>query len=125
MIIKLKKAIAKNFKDLAFYFNYLRYRIFLAVFLSIGVGILDGFGLTMFLPLLQMISDPESVGSDSLGSLSIIVEGIEALGISLSLISILAIMIFFFALKGIAVFLNSYYRTIIRQLFIKQIRENI
>ena len=122
---KVKNLLAKNFKNLAFYFGYLRYRIFLAVTLSIGIGIMDGFGLTMFLPLLQMVSGAETADAESLGNLKIIVEGIEALGIDLTLISVLAVMVVFFFLKGIAIFLNSVYRTILRQIFIKKIRNNI
>jgi subfamily B ATP-binding cassette protein MsbA len=122
---KIKKLIAKNFKDLAFYFSFLKYRIFLAVALSVGVGVLDGFGLTMFLPLLQMVSGSEAADSESMGHLSFIVDGIKGLGIDFNLISVLAIMVFFFVLKGIAIFINSVYRTILRQLFIKKLRNNI
>jgi subfamily B ATP-binding cassette protein MsbA len=122
---KIKKLIAKNFKGLTFYFSFLRYRIFLAVILSIGVGVLDGFGLTMFLPLLQMVSGSEAADSESMGHLSFIVDGIKALGIDFNLISVLAIMVFFFVLKGIAKFINSVYRTILRQLFIKKLRYKI
>jgi subfamily B ATP-binding cassette protein MsbA len=122
---KIKKFIAKNFKDLAFYFGHLRYRIFLAVTISIGVGIMDGFGLTMFLPLLQMVSGAKTADAESLGNLKIIIEWIEALGINLTLVSVLAIMVAFFFLKGIAMFLNGAYRTLLRQLFIKKIRNNL
>ena len=121
---KVKKLIAKNFTDLAFYFSYLRYRIFLAVSLSIGVGILDGFGLTMFLPLLQMVNGSEGDGVN-LGHLKFIVDGLNALGFNLNLLSVLTIMVIFFFLKGIAIFVNSVYRTILRQLFIKKIRIQI
>lgn len=122
---KFKKLLAKNFKDLAFYFGYLRYRIVLAVTLSIVIGIMDGLGLTMFLPLLQMVSGSENADPESLGNLEIIVEWLEALGIDLTLISVLLVMVSFFTLKGLVIFLNSVYRATLREFFIKKIRNNI
>lgn len=122
---KIKKLIAKNFKDLAFYFSYLRYRIFFAIALSIGVGVLDGFGLAMFIPLLQMVSGATTPDPESLGNLKFIVQGFQTLGINFTIGSVLVVMIIFFILKGIIIFFNSLYRTIIRQVFIKKIRYNI
>ena len=122
---KVKNLLVKNFKDLAFYFSYLKYRILLAVTLSIGIGIMDGFGLTMFLPLLQMVSGEKTADAESLGNLKIIIEWIEALGIDLTLITVLAVMVVFFFLKGIAIFLNSVYRTLLRQFFIENMRNSL
>lgn len=125
MIKSLKKIIAKNFESFTFYYRNLRYRVFITVILSIFVGVLDGFGLSMFMPLLQMVSgNPEATG-ETMGNLSFIVEGLESLGISLNLVSVLGVMVVFFTFKGITSFINYSYRIIIRNLFIKKLRKEI
>ena len=122
MIKKLKQIIARYFESFTFFYRQLRYRVFLTVIISIIVGVLDGFGLSMFMPLLQMVSGAEQASGDSMGNLSFIVEGLEAIGIPLDLVSILLVMIVFFFFKGIATFANASYRIIIRNLFIKKLR---
>lgn len=122
---KLKQFIKRNFESFTFYYRHLRHRIFLAVGLSIAVGILDGFGLAMFLPLLQMVGGAEEATGESMGNLEFLVEGLQSMGINLTLLNVLLVMIVFFFLKGGAVFLNAAYRTIIQQFFIKNLRQQL
>lgn len=118
---KFKIFIAKNFSGFAYFYSYLKHRVFIAVLLSISVGVLDGFGLSMFLPLLQMVEDASTDG-ESLGSLSFIIEGFQRFGIPLSLLSILLVMVIFFCLKGLAQFISKAYRVILQQHFIRDMR---
>ena len=99
--------------------------MFLTLVLSITVGVLDGFGLTMFMPLLQMVSGTEEATGESMGNLAFIVDGLESMGINLDLINVLLVMVLFFTFKGIALFANQSYRIIIRNLFIKKLRKQI
>lgn len=87
-----------------------------------AVGVLDGFGLAMFLPLLQMVDGGTQASAEGLGNLSFLVEAMETLGISLTVSSVLLVILFFFSLKGIAKFLESYYKVLVQQFFIKKIR---
>ncbi|WP_299823033.1 ABC transporter ATP-binding protein [uncultured Pontibacter sp.] len=119
---KLTEFIKKYFKSFTYFYQRLRYRIFIGMALSISVGVLDGFGLAMFLPLLQMADDPTSVSAESLGKLGFLVEGIENIGLSLDLLTVLLIMSVFFILKGVAQYINSVYGVILRQFFIRNIR---
>lgn len=96
--------------------------MFIMVGLSLAVSILDGFGLTMFLPLLQMVSGDGNINPEQLGSLSFIVDGMEYIGVSMTLTSVLLFMILFFVLKGMATYLNSLYNVIIEQYFIRTLR---
>lgn len=121
----LKKIIARNFEAFTFYFRYLRYKIFILVLLSVFVGVLDGFGLTMFLPLLQMVNETTQVDAESLGKMGFLVELIESSGISLNLLSILLFMAMFFLLKGGFKFINGAYKTILRQYFISKLRNEL
>ena len=107
----VKKLLKKYFESLAFFYSYLRYRIIIVVGFSLLIGILDGFGLTMFLPLLQMVDDTSSgVDPESLGNLKFLVEIIESIGIQLSLITVLLFMTFFFFAKGLIQYISGIYK---------------
>lgn len=121
---KLKTFIKKYFSSFAYFYSYLRNKIFFAFFLSISVGFLDGMGLTMFFPLLQVVGDGES-DPDSLGKMRFVLDGLQAMGISLTLLSILLVMIIFFICKGIAQYISSVYIIILQQAFIRKIRVNL
>ena len=119
---KLKDIIKKYFGHLVYFYSYLRYRIFITVALSFTVGILDGFGLAMFIPLLQLVSGEKSATQTELGGLSFIIEGFNFIGIPLTLLSVLVTIVVFFSAKGIAQFSNTYYSTVVRLFFIRKLR---
>jgi subfamily B ATP-binding cassette protein MsbA len=90
---------------------------------SVFVGLLDGLGLTMFLPLLELVADSETTAStDKLGNLSFLLEGIESLGLELTLTVVMVTMLVFFIFKGIATFFERYMRVVYQQYFIAKIR---
>lgn len=105
-----------------YFYKYIGKRILLAILLSLLVGVLDGVGLTMFLPLLQMIDGGGKLDSESMGNLSFVIDLFSLMGIGLSVSVILVSMIFFFILKGVVKFVEGYYRVILEQRFIRQIR---
>lgn len=122
----LKSLIKKYFTHFTYFYIHLRYRIFIALSLSILVGLLDGFGLAMFLPLLEMVDGKAEASSEALGNLGFLVDGLKALGLTLDLKTVLLVMLVFFMLKGLAKFFESYYRVIVQQYFIKKLRlENV
>lgn len=91
--------------------------------IGIGVGLLDGFGLAMFLPLLQLASSNGSkTAEQGMGNLSFILSGMHFLGLSIVLLNILLVLGIFFILKGIAVYVNGAYDVDLQQLFITTIR---
>jgi subfamily B ATP-binding cassette protein MsbA len=118
----IRKLLQKHFSDLLYFYRYLRYRIFVAMGLNLAVGVLDGFGLAMFLPLLQMAGEGGKTDTEGLGNLAFIVEGIEALGIEMTLATALGVMLVFFMFKGLAKFGSEAYRVISQQFFVKKIR---
>lgn len=118
----MKKFIKKYFTSFTFFYRHIGNRIFIMVALSLAVSVLDGFGLTMFLPLLQMVSGDGAIDAGQMGSLSFLVTGARAIGIPMSIVSVLLFMIFFFLFKGIASYLNHLYLVITQQSFIKGIR---
>lgn len=119
------KILERYFESFTYFYRRLKHRIFVRMGLSICVGVLDGFGLAMFLPLLQMIDESSSINPDSLGQLAFLLHGLTYLGLSLNLTTILIIMCVFFILKGFAQYGNSMYNVTVRQFFVKTIRINI
>ncbi len=120
---RLKTFIKKYFSYFTYFYTHLRYRVFVSLSLSLLVGVLDGFGLAMFLPLLQMVDGQASAAStEQMGSLSFLVDGLAFFNIPLTLFAVLLIILFFFSCKGIMKFLENYFRVVYQQYFIKNIR---
>ena len=83
--------------------------MFIPLGLSITVGVLDGLGIAMFLPLLQMVSEDGMSNPDDLGYMTLIVDIYNAIGIDFNLAVVLTTMVFFFVLKGIATSIKAAY----------------
>ena len=118
----LREFVKRNFTHFAYFYKHLRYRIFLALLLSLLGGVLDGLGLAMFLPLMQVADGNSEVDPESMGSLRFIVDGMQSLGIELTLFSVMGVMLFFFLAKGLSKFIEAWYRTVIQVYFIKKLR---
>ena len=87
------------------------------------VGLMDGMGLAMFLPLLQMVDGSHTEADTAkMGNLSFITHVFSYLGISLTLVVVLLIILFFFTVKGLLKFAEGYTRVVLEQMFVKKIR---
>ncbi|MFT7036932.1 MAG: hypothetical protein ACJA2S_005473, partial [Cyclobacteriaceae bacterium] len=122
MLDFLKKFIKKHFISFTFFYRYLRHRIFIALGLNILVGILDGFGLAMLLPLLQLVSEGQHSNSQNMGKLSFLVDSLTSRGVPITIFSILILFSLLFILKGVVKFISLNYNVIIRQFFVKKLR---
>lgn len=121
----IKNIAKKNFHYFFYFFSQLRYRIFYSIFLSTIVGVMDGFGLAMFIPMLQMVnSEKASNAPDNMGNLNFLIDGMNKMGISLTLNIILFVILIFFALKGVFKFIEGYVRVNNEQFFIRKVRSN-
>jgi ABC-type multidrug transport system fused ATPase/permease subunit len=123
MSLLIREFLKRNFSSLAFYFRYLRYKIFLLVIASVLVGVLDGFGLALFIPLLQLVADPNQViHPTSMGNLGFLVKAFGILGVPITLLSVLVALSIFFTFKGVAKWAEQYLRIIYYRLLIKKTR---
>lgn len=118
----IKQKIKDNFSYFFYFYGYLRYRIFVALSLSLFVGLLDGFGLAMFIPLLQMLDGNTTESTEELGSLDFIPQLMESMGIGFNITSVLILILIFFTLKGVAQFIQGYISVIYQQFFMREIR---
>lgn len=107
-----------NFRYFSYFYDYLGHRLLITFFISLFVGLLDGVGLALFIPLLKLVAtSAESSGDDPVGQLVV-----GYLGIPPTLRNILLLIFVFFALKGIAKFLEGFIRVRYQQYFMRKIR---
>lgn len=124
---QLKSILQKFLPHLAYFYGHLRYRMIVLLLTSIFVGLMDGLGITMFLPLLELVANADAAASaEKLGNLAFVLEGLEAAGLELTLNVVLLTMLGFFVFKGLASFIERYMRVVYQQYFIAKIRlENL
>ena len=118
-------SITKNkFKDFFFFHSYLGNKIFIGLVLSFLVGLMDGLGLAMFIPLLQLVDTSASFepSSENLGNMKYLINFFNFLGLDLTINIILFFILFFFILKGIFRFVGAYYDVLLTTEFAKNIR---
>lgn len=121
-MLNIKSFLQKYLVHFSYFFHHLGYRIFIAFSLSFLVGLLDGLGLAMFLPLLQMVDGSADVNPEALGRMSFLINSIELLGFKLNLFLVLGMLLTLFVLKGIMKFTESYYNVLTQQYFIRKLR---
>lgn len=119
----IRRFTSKYLSNFYYFFSHIRYRIFFVIGLSLFVGVLDGFGLAMFLPLLEIAdgTNPQVEGGN-MGKLSFLIEGLSSIGITLTIPIALSIICFFFIVKGGFAFINGYYKIAVNHLFVRKIR---
>ena len=105
-----------------FYYRLTGKRLIVTLILSIGVSILDGIGLAMFMPLLQATGTDSGTGKQALGSLHFIANFIEAIGFSFNIYAVLFFLVILFLVKGILKFLQLHYQTNTRHFFMRKVR---
>ncbi len=109
-----------------FYYQLTGKRIFVTLFLSIIVSLLDGIGLAMFIPLLQATGTDDGShsthGKQVLGSLHYLTDFIKAIGFPLNINSVLIFLVSMFVFKGVIKFMQMNYQIKTRHYFMKKVR---
>ena len=119
-----KAFVKKYFYYFSYFYRIVKGRLFIAFGLSMLVALMDGLGLTMFLPLLEM-ADGGNPDGKSMGRFGIILTLMQNYGIPLNISVVLLLMALFFSLKGVLKFVEQYYSILLRRFFIKQMRLSI
>lgn len=109
-------------KNFNYFYKHLKNKIIHSIFLSILVGLFDGLGLSMFLPLLQLSESGGALNNENLGKMKVVIDFMGSLGIPLTTSTFLIIIALFFLTKGIFKFWSLYYNVILQQIFICKIR---
>ena len=104
--------------------NLLGYHIYIFLILNLLIGLLDGIGLTMFIPLLSIATNSET-SNKSLGQLQIIIDFFKYIGIEINITNMLLLRVGMFVFKGITNYLKSLYMTKVNLVIAKKIRFNL
>lgn len=123
-MIFFERFSSRLFRYFGFFYGYLGLRIFIAMLLSLFIGILDGLGLAMFLPLLQLADNSASsfANDQMLGNFGFLIDTFEVLGLRIDFSSVLLLMVLFFVGKGILKFFETYYNVLLLSRFVKRLR---
>ena len=119
------KYFRQQLRHFIFFHSYLGSRVFVLLFLSLLTGFLDGFGLAMFIPLIQVAGEEsvdDSQVSESLGILKFLVTGITKAGFELTPLVILSFLFVIFLAKGLIKYLEGHYKVNVQMFFVKKIR---
>ncbi|OLY93122.1 ATP-binding cassette, subfamily B, MsbA [Cnuella takakiae] len=108
-----------------FYYSVVGRRLLVSIFLSICVSVLDGLGLSMFMPLLQSVSNDGNASQKSMGQLHYITDAINRLGFSITLDTVLVTLTILFAIKGAFKLLEMKYQASVVQYFMKKVRHQL
>jgi ABC-type multidrug transport system fused ATPase/permease subunit len=122
MMIQSKDNFIGYFK---FYYSVVGKKLFVSVFLSVAVSILDGLGLAMFMPLIQSVSGNGGTPKESMGHLHYITDLITGLGFTLTLGSVLGALTVLFTFKGICKFFELKFQARLVQYFMKKVRHSL
>lgn len=120
----LKHFTKKYFKHFVFFYSYIGYRIFILVLFSIVVGLIDGFGLAMFIPVFELAASSSDPGasSQSLGELKFLLDGLNTIGLEVNLNTVIVLMVILFTLKAVLKFFDGMYKIKIQNRFVKRLR---
>jgi len=119
----LRQFFKKHFSYLLFFYSYLKWRVFLSLFLSFFTGLLDGLGLALFIPLLQIVfkanEQTGNTGGDFLDKIFF-----DWLGLEPEIQEVFLLIFLLFSLKGVLKFLDAYLRVVWQQKMMRKIRYN-
>ncbi|SKB36735.1 ABC-type multidrug transport system, ATPase and permease component [Salegentibacter holothuriorum] len=121
--MRLKQFIKKQFGYLLFFYSYLKWRVILSFLLSFLTGILDGLGLALIIPLLQIVfndtANAEIPGSDFLNKIFF-----DWLDLEPVILDVFLIIFLLFSLKGAIKFMDAYLSVLWQQKMMREIRFN-
>ena len=96
------------------------------ILVNLLVGLLDGLGLAMFIPLLGIASGINAnTGDENSDVINFIVNLFDSVGVNLNLVNALLFMVAVFTIKGIFYYLRSVYFIKIRVKSISLMRLNL
>lgn len=122
-MIFFKKIIDKYFRHFGFFYSYLGPRLLIIILFSIVVGLLDGFGLALFIPIFEIAAEGKDFqSSESMGHLDFLLDFIQNIGLSLTIESVIIFMVILFVIKSVFRFIDGFYKIKLQNEFVKGIR---
>ncbi|MGB6083334.1 ABC transporter ATP-binding protein [Moheibacter sp.] len=112
-----------DFSTLKFYYHHLGYKLIVQMLLSVSISVLDSLGLSMFFPILEIVSNDGKSGIEGSSSIYQYLEAFfNFIHLEINLTNVLVLLSIFFILKGAAQYIYIIYFTNVRQGFIRNLR---
>lgn len=109
-LIKTKTLLAEKFRTLYYFYKQLGVRLFITLFFNCLVVLMDGLGLTLFIPLLK-IADDSSKNVESGDKMTMYLRSIfEAVNLPISIPVVLVFIVIVFCLKGLFTYFTSVFQ---------------
>lgn len=122
MLNKIKTFIAKKLDTLYYFYKYIGNKIFTLLLFNFLYVLMDGFGLTMFIPLLQLADG----NTNTQGANGRLIEYTNALfhflHIPMNIITMLLLIMLLFGLKALFTYFTMAYQAVNLETFVKKIR---
>lgn len=125
MNFKWIKISSRNLSELQSYYKILGYKFNVSIILSLLVAILDGIGLSIFIPLLSSANTKNQNNPEANNSNLNDNNLFESLFNHLSIGELLITMLVFFSLKGLVKYVSEVLRTNMQQDYIASQRKNL
>ncbi|WP_028295715.1 ABC transporter ATP-binding protein [Olivibacter sitiensis] len=108
----------------SYFYSYMGNKLIFNVVLAVILGLLDGIGLALFIPLLQFVNDASSIGSgESMGGMAFILKSFAQVGVPVTLSSVLTLMVIIFTVKGLLNYWLSMEQIDLRQKYMVKLRQ--
>jgi len=118
---KIKHTIWGYFQ---FFYEIVGNKLLFNIFLGLSVSVMDGIGLTMFIPLLQFVSGSgrSSVNEKSMGALHYIIDIFKVVYLPINIYTVLFMMVIVFSIKAALNYWSQISQVHLRQMFIRKVR---
>lgn len=108
-----------------YFYKAMGFKLIFNIFLSVLLGLFDGIGLALFIPLLQLVGGNKTASKEeSLGGMDFVLKGYDFVGVPLNLFTVLAFIIIIFIIKGILNYILSMEQVDLRQKYMVSLRLN-
>ncbi|MDT3404772.1 ABC transporter ATP-binding protein [Mucilaginibacter terrae] len=106
-----------------YFYDTLGNQLIFNIVLSVFLGLLDGLGLALFIPLLQFVNESGGAGNaDAMGGLAFVVKAFGLVGLPLNLVTVLGFMVLVFVIKGLLNYWLSMEQIDLRQRYMIALR---
>ncbi|WP_140937947.1 ABC transporter ATP-binding protein [Sphingobacterium lumbrici] len=120
-----KSFFADKFKTLYYFYKYLGNKIFILLFFNFLMVLMDGLGLTMFVPLLQIADGANNATGGNEKLINGVQQAFDFIGAELNVLNMLILIVTIFVLKALFVYFTLKYQAIALQSIAKAIRANL
>lgn len=125
MNVQVKSFLAKQFSTLYYFYQYLGKKLFFLLFFNFLMVLMDGFGLTMFVPLLQIADNSQSNLSENNSLINLVESVFRLFSVELTVFSVLVLIVLLFISKAFFSYFAQAFQSETIQNFSRTLRKKL